>query len=177
MKFKQTRVNGGSSHDPLTVASSEAKVVEIQTIADTAALWLSAPALPSRRYAPQQKLKDARSSRQLLKADEEDRKTDHAPLVAVTATIETNLWEGDLETGMDGMRGDLTQMETESNEALSEWEEERQKSRADELRSRSLLRRSSPQSMNVFLWPCDSTGGRAHSSTAMLFFFREERVV
>ena len=37
-----------------------------------------------------------------LKADEEDRKTDHAPLVqvkadwvaAVTATIETNLWQG-----------------------------------------------------------------------------------
>ena len=37
------------------------------------------------------------------------------------------------------MKGDLTETETESNEALSEWEEERQKSRANELRSRSLL--------------------------------------
>ena len=82
-----------------------------------------------------------------LKADEEERKTDHAPLVQVkeneevaivTATIETNLRQG--------MKG---QMETDSNE----------KRRADELRSRSLLRRSSPQSMRRFLWPCDSTGG------------------
>ena len=42
-----------------------------------------------------------------------------------------------------------------------EWEEERQKSRAEGLRSRSLLRRSSPQSMRRFLWPCDSTDGCA----------------
>ena len=42
----------------------------------------------------------------------------------------------------------------------SEWEEERQKSRAEELRSRS-LRRSSPESMRRFLWPCDSTHGCA----------------
>ena len=52
------------------------------------------------------------------KADEEDRKTDHAPLVAateneevatLTATIETNFRQGDLETGVDGMKGDLTE--------------------------------------------------------------------
>ena len=105
----------------------------------------------------------------------------------VTAAIETNLRQGDLETEVDGMKGDLTETETKSNEALSEWKEERQKSSADELRSRSLLRRSSPQSMRrVFVavrqhgrmftekglrLACesagDSTGGRAHS-TAML---------
>ena len=76
------------------------------------------------------------------KADEEDRKSDHAPLVAVTknevttvtATIETNLRQGDLE-------GDFTETETAGDEALSEWAEEFQKSRADELRCRSLLRR------------------------------------
>ena len=85
-----------------------------------------------------------------LKADAEDRKIDHAPLVAatedeevatLTATIETNLRQGDLETEVDGMKGDLTETETKSNEALSEWEEERQKSRADELGSRWFLRR------------------------------------
>ena len=94
-------------------------------------------------------------------ADEEDRKTDHAPLVTakenevvtMTATIETNLRQGDLETGADGMKGDLTETETESSEALSE--------RAEELRSRSLMRRSSPQSMRRFLWPCDSMDGCA----------------
>ena len=47
-------------------------------------------------------------------------------------------------SGGDGMKGDLGETETESNEASSEWEEERQKSRADEIRSRSLLRRSAP---------------------------------
>ena len=123
-----------------------------------------------------------------LKAVEEDRMTDLAPLVAtteievanVTATMETNLRQGDLETGLGSLSGD---------QASSEWEE-RQKSRADELRSRSLLRRSSPQSMRrgfvavrhrermcteKELWLAsesagNSTGGRAHSSTAMLWF-------
>ena len=66
-----------------------------------------------------------------LKADEEDRKTNHAQLVAVTqneevatltATIETNPRQGDLETGVGSLSG----------EASSEWEE-RQKSRAEEL--------------------------------------------
>ena len=63
------------------------------------------------------------------KAVEEDRKTDHAPLVAateneevatLTATIETHFRQGDL---VDGMKGDLTETETDSNEALSEWGE------------------------------------------------------
>ena len=62
-----------------------------------------------------------------LKADEEERKTAHVPLVAVTdnevvatltATIETNFQQGDLKIGVDGMKGDLTETETESNEAL-----------------------------------------------------------
>ena len=43
----------------------------------------------------------------------------------MTATVETNLWEGDLGVEVDGMRGDLGETETESNEASSEWEEER----------------------------------------------------
>ena len=148
-----------------------------------------------------------------LKADEEDRKTDHAPLVAVTeneevatltATIGTNLetgagslsrdqasseWEErqksrseelvtihdtvNLQTEVGCMKGALaeTQNSLAGDEASSEWAEERQKSRTDELRSRLLLRRSSPQSMRRFLCPRDSTGGCAHSSTRMLWFF------
>ena len=124
------------------------KVVEILTSADPAVSWLRArqPSCLGGR-APQsgeiigilQKLKDVMAAdlADSLKADEEDRKSDHAPLVAateneevatLTATIETNLRQGDLS-------GDW---------ASSEWEEERQKSRANELRSRSLLRVSSP---------------------------------
>ena len=38
-------------------------------------------------------------------------------VVTLTDTIETNLWQGDLETKVA--------TETESNEALSEWEEGR----------------------------------------------------
>ena len=76
------------------------------------------------------------------KADEEDRKTDHAPLVAatendvatLTATIERNLGQGDIGVEVGGMKGDLTETQTESTEASSEWEEDRQKSRADEIR-------------------------------------------
>ena len=45
--------------------------------------------------------------------------------VTLTTTIETNLRQGDLETEVDGTKGDLTETETESNEALSEWEEGR----------------------------------------------------
>ena len=41
----------------------------------------------------------------------------------VSVTIETNLRQGDLETELNGTKGDVT--ETESNEALSEWEESR----------------------------------------------------
>ena len=48
-----------------------------------------------------------------LEADEEDRKSDHTTLVQVkenevatlTATIETNLWQGDLETGVGSLSG------------------------------------------------------------------------
>ena len=157
------------------------KVMEIQTGADPAVLWLRADqlcylgghALQSGEIVGiLQKLKDDMPAdlADSLKADKEDRKTDHAPLVAVmeneevatlTATMETNLRQGDLENRADGIKGDLTETETESNEASSKWAEERQKSRAYELRSRSLLRRSSPQSLTRFLWPCDSTDGCA----------------
>ena len=136
----------------------------------------SAAALQKLKYGMPADLADS------LKADEEYRKTDHATLVAAKESEEVATL-GDFETGVDVMKGDLT--ETESNEALSEWEEDRQKRRADELRSRSLLRRSSPQSVRRFLWPCDSTGGcaaglrmhrRQHGvkctqSTAMQCFF------
>ena len=98
-----------------------------------------------------------------LEADEEDRKTDHAPQVQVkenevvmlTATIETNLRQGDLGVDVDG------RSHFSGHQASSEWEEERQISRADELRSRVLLRSSCPQSMRRFLWPCDSMDGCA----------------
>ena len=46
-------------------------------------------------------------------------------VVTLTATIETNFPQGDLETEVDGTKGDVTETETESNEALSEWEEGR----------------------------------------------------
>ena len=51
-------------------------------------------------------------------------------VVTLTATTEMNLGQGDLDTGVGSLLGDL---------ASSEWEQ-RQKSRADELRSRLLLR-------------------------------------
>ena len=153
--------------------------MEIQTSAGPAVLWLRARQLcylgghapESGEMIGRQTLMDdmAADLADSLKAGEEDRKTDHAPLVQVkenevdmlTATIETDLRQGDLETGVDGMKGDLTETETKGNEALSEWEGERQKSRADELRSTSLLKSSSPQSMRSFLWPSDSTDGCA----------------
>ena len=93
------------------------------------------------------------------KADEEDRKSDHATLVAakefevttLMATIETNLRQGDFGVEVDSMKGDLAETENSlaGDEASSQWEE-RQKSRADELRSRLLQRRSSPQLMRRF---------------------------
>ena len=46
-------------------------------------------------------------------------------VVTLTATIETNFPQGDLETEVDGTKGDVTETETESNEPLSEWEEGR----------------------------------------------------
>ena len=38
----------------------------------------------------------------------------------MTSTIETNLWQGDLGTEVEGMKGDLTETETKSNDAVSE---------------------------------------------------------
>ena len=48
-----------------------------------------------------------------LKADEEERKADNAPVVAakenevvtVASTIETKLWQGDLEVAVDSVKG------------------------------------------------------------------------
>ena len=92
-----------------------------------------------------------------LKADEEDRKTDHATLFAakenegvatLTATIETNFRQGDLGVEVDSVEGDLAETENSAADdgASSAWEE-RQKSRV-----------KSPQFARRFLWPCDSTG-------------------
>ena len=44
-------------------------------------------------------------------------------VVTLAAIIETNFRQGALETEVDGTKGDVT--ETESNAALSEWEEGR----------------------------------------------------
>ena len=61
----------------------------------------------------------------------EDRKSDHATLgqvkekeevATLTATIGTNIRQGDLETGVGSFSGE---------EASSEWEEQRQKSRME----------------------------------------------
>ena len=89
--------------------------MEIQTSADPAVLWLRARQLCCLGgHAPQsgeiigrQKLKDGMPANlaDSLKGDEEDRKTDHAALVQVmenevvmlTATVETNLGQSDLE--------------------------------------------------------------------------------
>ena len=77
----------------------------------------------------------------------EDRKGDHTTLVQVkenevvatlTATIGTNIRQGDLETGVGSLSGE---------EASSEWEEKRQKSRMEGPRRRLLMWRSSPESM------------------------------
>ena len=108
MIFKQTRVNGGNSHDSLNVASFEVKVMEIPTSADPAVLWLRARQLCYLGgHAPQsgeivgilKKLKDGMPTdlADSLKADEEDRKTDHAPLVQAKATIVTNRRRGEVE--------------------------------------------------------------------------------
>ena len=53
------------------------------------------------------------------KAVEEDRKSDHAIVVAaeenqvatLTATIETNLWQGDVGVEVDSVEGDLAEVE------------------------------------------------------------------
>ena len=97
--------------------------MEIESSADPAVLWLRARQLCYLGgHVPQSgevigilKLKEDMPTdlAESLKADEEVRKTDHAPLVAVTeneevatltATIETNLRQ-DLETGVGSLTG------------------------------------------------------------------------
>ena len=106
-----------------------------------------------------------------LKANEEDRKTDYAPLVQVkenevvmlTATIETNLRQGDLGVEVDGMKGrshrDGTPLSRRPDVVgrRATRRAEPRNSGADRCRGRS-----SPQSMRRFLWPCDSTDRCAH---------------
>ena len=62
----------------------------------------------------------------------------------LTATIETNLQQGDLGVDVDGMKGDLSMTEKHFSGDQGAEREELQKSRVHELRSGSLLRRSSP---------------------------------
>ena len=80
-----------------------------------------------------------------LKADEEDRRSDHAPLVEVTengevatltATIETNFRQGDIAIEVVAFSGDQASSETENH---------CQKSRAEGLRCRLLMWRLSPE--------------------------------
>ena len=111
------RVNGGNSHDSLKVASSVC-----QSDGNMSADFANS-----------------------LKADEEDRRSDHAPLVqakenevgTVTATIETNLRRSDIETEVGSLSGD---------QASSETEDHFQKSRMEGLRRRLLMWRLSPES-------------------------------
>ena len=141
----------------LRLPALNVKVNEIQTRADPAVLWLRARQLCYLGCHAPEKSKDVMPAdlADSLKADEEDRKTDHAPLVAatenqevatLTATIETNLRQGDLGVEVDSMKGDLAETENSlaGDEASSE-REERQKSRADGLRSRLLLGRERPR--------------------------------
>ena len=107
----------------------------------------------------------------------------------MTAGIETNLWQGDLETKVDGMKGDLTETERKSNEALFDWEEERQEQSrgsqeqivaeedisADDEGFFVALRQHVRMCTEKGLWlACESagesTGVRAHSPTAMPWF-------
>ena len=121
-----------------------------------------------------------------LQAGEEDRKT-HAPLVqakenefaTVTETIETNLRQGDIRVEVDSTRGDLAETEhhCSGDQASFEWEEERNGFRgAPEEQSRRTQEQSVAEDIiftvdeEVFV-AGDSTGGRAHSSTAMQCFF------
>ena len=104
MGFKRMRVNGGSGYPAAPTVLWIVSVMEIHTSLDEIIGTLK-------------KLKDADPAdphhQDLVKQD------------TVTVTIETNHRQGDLETGVDGTKGGLTETETESNEALSEWEEVR----------------------------------------------------
>ena len=68
-------------------------------------------------------------------------------------------WKGDLGDEDDGKKGDTIMLLNGDDDGRPS--EERQKSRAGEFRSRSSLKRSSPQTMRRFLWPSDSSNGCA----------------
>ena len=75
--------------------------------------------------------------------------------------------KGDLGDEDDGKEGDTIMLSSDDGRpktgnlttSLATGSEERQKSRAEEFRTRSLLKGSSPQSMRRFLWPSDSSDG------------------
>ena len=67
--------------------------------------------------------------------------------------------KGDFGDEVDSMKGDAIELLNGDDDGNPS--EERQKSRAEEFRTRSLLKRSSPQSMRRFLWPSDSSDGCA----------------
>ena len=123
--------------------------MEIQTSADPAVLWLRAlQHCYFGGHAPQsgetigllKKLKDGMLAdlADSQKAEEKDRKADHAPLQVkenevptLTATFETNFQQmrppsGDIRVEVDGLTGDLTETENHfsGDRASSGWEEE-----------------------------------------------------
>ena len=130
-----------------------------------------APALLSRLGLPKSQDDIPADPADSLKEDEKDRKTNHAPLVAVTenevvtltATIETNFRQGDIGVEVDGMKGDLTETENHfsGDQASSEYEEERQKSRADELRDISTVGGEVSVAVRQLGWTCPQPLGNA----------------
>ena len=143
--------------------------MEIQTSVDPAVLWFRARQLCYLGgHAPEsgeiigicRSLKDDMSAdlADSLKAGEEDRKSDHATLVAakeneVATLTATRRTSGRVRSLRDGEPLCRCPGVVRVGGGAPE-------GRADELRSRSLLR-SSPQSMRSSLWLCDSTGACA----------------
>ena len=103
-------------------------------------------------------------------AVKEERKTDHAPLVGaqenevatLTATIETNLQQR-VTSRPGGRQKGQSHRDRDGEPRGVVRVKDRQKSRADELLSRSVLRRSSSLLVRRFLGPCDNMDGCAQS--------------
>ena len=113
LKFKQALV---SRLLPQGAPSLSVKVVEIRTGAGPAVLWLSARQLCYLgSHAPESGEIMVFCLADCLKADEEDRKCDHATLVAAK--------ESGVE--VDSVKGDLAETENpfSDDQASSEWEE------------------------------------------------------
>ena len=185
--------------------------MEFQTSADPAVLWHRARQFCCvGGHAPEsgeiigilQKLKDDMSAHlaDSQKADEEDRKSDHATLVqakenevaTLTATIEPNLQQGDLGVEVDRVEGDLAETENlfyggRGVVGVGGAPEEQSRRTQEQIVAEVV----SPQPMRrVFVavrqhgWMCtqkglwlacesagNSTGVRADSPTAMVWFY------